>query len=42
MLDEREFVLVTADGASEGGRFHLGEGGRPVAVQYSGRWYDRT
>ncbi|HET8986172.1 MAG TPA: hypothetical protein VFN03_10475, partial [Trueperaceae bacterium] len=42
MLDDREFVLVTADGASEGGRFHLGEDGRPVAVQYSGRWYDRT
>jgi len=42
MLNEREFVLVTADGASEGGRFHLDEDGRPRAVQHAGRWYDRA
>lgn len=41
LLDDREFVLVTADGASEGGRFHLDGEGRPVALQHSGRWYDR-
>lgn len=42
LLNEREFVLVTADGASEGGRFHVNGDGSPVAVQHAGRWYDKT
>ncbi len=42
MLNEREFVLVTASGAWDGGRFHLDESGVAYAVQHGGRWYDRV
>ena len=42
MVDDTEFVLVTDSGAWEGGRFHLAADGRPLAVQHSGRWYDRA
>lgn len=42
MLNDTEFVLVTADGASEGGRFHFGPRGAVLAVQHGGRWYDRA
>lgn len=41
MLNDREFVLVGPEGAWDGGRFHYDAAGRPTAVQYGSRWYDR-
>ncbi len=42
LLDESEFVLVSDDGAWDGGRFLYGPlGHAPLAVQLGARWYDR-